>query len=446
MENKKIYLITFIAANGGLLYGLNMAGISGCVDSIQQIFGLSSNSIGLAVSILTLGCLVGSFFVGQLADIISRRGVFILSAIIMALTSLGLFYAQSIVWVIVLRFNSGLVVGAVSVVSPMYISEISPSDKRGTLVSFNQFAITIGILFAYLINFYFKERLAPAVAWHYMLAVPFVFSIVFLVLALFILPHSPRWLMAKGLKAKARDVLYWMMGKKDGRKEYNALQTSFTEASAEEKVVFSDIFRGNMGKVVLLGTLLAVLQQIMGINAVVNYAPVLFKQMGSATDPFMQSIIIGVVNVVFTVVALGFVDRLGRKKLLLIGSVGSTLALLYLVIATVFNMEGIGMSLALFAYIAFFAATWSPIMWVVISEIYPNRIRSTAMSFSTAMSWAFSFLIIQFSPGIIAALGVEFLFGLFAIFGVFSYFFVLRYIPETKGKSLEEIEHELHLD
>ena len=371
MDNKKIYLITFIAANGGLLYGLNMAGISGCVDSIQQIFGLSSNSIGLAVSILTLGCLVGSFFVGQLADIISRRGVFILSAIIMALTSLGLFYAQSIVWVIVLRFISGLVVGAVSVVSPMYISEISPSDKRGTLVSFNQFAITIGILFAYLINFYFKERLAPAVAWHYMLAVPFVFSIVFLLLALFILPHSPRWLMAKGLKAK--DVLYWMMGKKDGRKEYNALQTSFTEASAEEKVVFSDIFRGNIGKVVLLGTLLAVLQQIMGINAVVNYAPVLFKQMGSATDPFMQSIIIGVVNVVFTVVALGFVDWLGRKKLLLIGSVGSTLALLYLVIATVFKMEGIGMSLALFAYIAFFAATWSPIMWVVISEIYPNE-------------------------------------------------------------------------
>lgn len=287
MENKRIYLVTFIATNGGLLYGLNMAGISGCVDSIQRIFGLSSNSIGLTVSILTLGCLVGSFFVGKLADLVSRRGVFILSAILMALTSLGLFYAGSIGWVIALRFISGLVVGAVSVVSPMYISEVSPSDKRGTLVSFNQFAITLGILIAYLVNFYFKDNMKPEVAWHYMLAVPFVFSILFLVLSLFVLPNSPRWLMAKGLKAKAQQVMNWMMGKKEGWKEYEALQASFKETGPVEKIAFRDIFRGNMGKVVMLGTVLAVLQQVIGINAVVNYAPVLYKQMGSATDPFL---------------------------------------------------------------------------------------------------------------------------------------------------------------
>lgn len=446
MDNKRIYLITFIATNGGLLYGLNMAGMSGCVDTVQEIFGLSSSSIGLAVSVLTLGCLVGSFFVGKLADKISRRGVFILSAVIMALTSLGLFFANSITQVIILRFLSGLVVGAVSVVSPMYISEIAPSDKRGMLVSFNQFAITIGILLAYLLNFYFKETFPASQSWHYMLALPLVFSILFLFLSIFILPNSPRWLMANGLKAKAREVLHWIMGQKVGIKEYESLKASFAGQDQSEKVAFTDIFKGNTGKVVLLGTILAVLQQVIGINAVVNYAPTLFSQMGSKTNPLLQSIIIGVINVLFTVIALGFVDRLGRKKLLLIGSVGTTLALLYLVISSLFGLPAIGMSIALFIYIAFFAATWSPIMWVVISEIYPNLIRSTAMSFSTAISWAFSFIIVQFSPQIINSLGVVYLFGLFGIFGLFSFFFVSRFIPETKGKSLEEIQKELHLD
>ncbi|WP_036601737.1 sugar porter family MFS transporter [Olivibacter sitiensis] len=446
MDNKNIYLITFIATNGGLLYGLNMAGISGCVDTIQSIFGLSNNSIGLTVSVLILGCLIGSLFVGKLADLISRKNVFIISAIMMALSSLGLFFANHILLIILFRFISGLAVGAVSVVSPMYISEIAPSDKRGTLVSFNQFAITIGILVAYLFNYYFEKYLDSSIAWHYMLGVPFIFSVVFLLLTIAILPKSPRWLMGQGLEEQAHKVLTFTLGKKLAKQEFDSLVNSFSDSSNKTKVKFGDIFKEKTGKVVLLGTVLAVLQQAMGINAVVNYAPVIFAETGSQSDPFFQSILVGLINTVSTVIALKFVDRLGRKLLLLIGSVGSMLSLFYLVFAMLYHLSPTSILVAVLIFIGFFAATWSPIMWVVISEIYPNRIRSTAMSFSTAMSWTSSFLIVQFSPSILASLGSEFLFGLFGLFALASFFFVWKYIPETKSKTLEQIEKELGLD
>ena len=343
------------------------------------------------------------------------------------------------------RVLSGIAVGATSVVGPMYISEISPAKRRGKLVSFNQFAITIGIVLAYVFD-YFLIGLGDQ-SWRYMLAVPALFGVIYFLLLILKFPESPRWLLANNRKDEAIKVLTDIGGKELLDTELPEMESVIKAENGKEKMRFAELFKGKTGKIVLIGTLIAAFQQITGINAVIMFAPDIFQAAGSAKgDSMMQAMIVGLVNFLMTIVALGLVDKKGRKTLLLWGAVGMIISLAYLSYEFARPVQnGIGVLVALLIYISFFAASFAPVMWVIISEIYPNRIKGMAMSFSTAVSWLCTFLTVYFAPIIQGTLGLQYLFGIFGLFSIIAFIFVKLWIPETKGKSLEQIERELGL-
>lgn len=445
MNTKYLYWITFVAVNGGLLFGLNMAGIAGANDLIKQDFSLSDSGLGTVASFLMIGCLIGAFFTGSIAEKYGRKNVMIITAIIYIISSLGCAFATSFIGLTIFRVLSGFAVGATSVVGPMYISEISPANKRGTLVSFNQFAITIGIFLAYVFD-YFLINLGQE-SWRYMLGVPALFGIIFLLYLVFSFPESPRWLLAKGKKDEAVEILNKIGGDSYVKNELPEMEKSINAEKNKEKASSKELFNVKTGKIVAIGTLIAAFQQITGINAVLIFAPDIFRSAGVGGDTaLLQSMIVGIVNVLMTIVALKLVDSKGRKTLLLWGAFGMAVSLGYLTYAFLQpEKNSMGVLIALLGYISFFAASFAPVMWVIISEIYPNRIKGLAMSFSTAVSWGCTFLTVYFAPIIRANLGDSALFGIFGIFTVIAFIFVKFWIPETKGKSLEQIEKELGL-
>jgi sugar porter (SP) family MFS transporter len=444
-NNKYLYWTTFVAINGGLLFGLNMAGISGAVEMIKGQFSLTDSGLGTVAALLTFGCLVGALFTGTFTEKFGRKNVMITTAVLYIVSALGCALAESATMLIVFRILSGLAVGGTSVVVPMYISEIAPAHNRGRLVSFNQFAITIGIVLAYIFDYLligFGEN-----AWRYMLVVPGVFGILYLFFLVTKFPESPRWLLAHGKKDAAIKVLTNIGGQSLVTTELPEMEKALIAEQKKEKMSFGELFKGKTGKIVLIGTLIAALQQITGINAVIMFSPEIFKAAGSAQgDSVMQAMIVGLVNFLMTIVALWLVDKRGRKTLLLWGAVGMIVSLAYLTFEFAKPVQnGAGVLVALLVYISFFAASFAPVMWVIISEIYPNRIKGLAMSFSTAVSWLCTFLTIYFAPVIQGSLGLSYLFGIFGVFSIIAFVFVKIWIPETKGKSLEQIEQELGL-
>lgn len=444
-NNKYLYWITFVAINGGLLFGLNMAGISGAVEMIKGEFSLTDSGLGTVAALLTIGCLVGALFTGNFTEKYGRKNVMIFTSILYIISAFGCALAESATMLTLMRVLSGFAVGATSVVAPMYISEIAPAHSRGRLVSFNQFAITIGIVLAYIFD-YFLMDLGDN-SWRYMLAVPGVFGIVFFILLIVRFPESPRWLLAHGKQEAAVKVLANIGGQKLVDAELPEMEKALHAEQKKEKMMFSELFKGKTGKIVLIGTLIAALQQITGINAVIMFSPEIFKAAGSAqTDSVMQAMIVGLVNFLMTIVALWLVDKKGRKTLLLWGAAGMIASLAYLTVEFARPVQnGVGVLVALLVYISFFAASFAPVMWVIISEIYPNRIKGMAMSFSTAVSWLCTFLTVYFAPVIQGSLGLNYLFGIFGVFSIIAFIFVKIWIPETKGKSLELIERELGL-
>jgi len=445
MNNRYLYWITFVAINGGLLFGLNMAGIAGATDMIKAEFSLTDSGLGTVAALLTIGCLIGALFTGNFTERYGRKNVMIFTAVVYIISALGSALSESSLMLTVFRVLSGLAVGATSVVGPMYISEISPAAKRGTLVSMNQFAITIGIVVAYVIDYLVMDW--GENSWRYMLAVPAVFGVIYLIFLLSSFPQSPRWLLSKYRRNDAIKVLEKIGGKALIESELPEMEQAILAEQGKQKVKISELFKGKTGKIVLIGTLIAALQQITGINAVIMFSPDIFQVAGSAKgDSMMQAMIVGLVNFLMTIVAIWLVDRKGRKTLLLWGATGMIFSLAYLTYA--FSMptqHGVSVLIALLVYISFFAASFAPVMWVIISEIYPNRIKGLAMSFSTAISWLCTFLTVYFAPVIQGALGLNYLFGIFGIFSVIAFVFVKIWIPETKGKSLEQIEIELKL-
>ena len=444
-NNKYLYWITFVAINGGLLFGLNMAGISGAVDMIKGEFSLSDSGLGTVAALLTVGCLVGALFTGSFTEKYGRKNVMIFTAVVYIISAFGCAFSESATMLTILRVLSGLAVGATSVVAPMYISEIAPAHNRGRLVSFNQFAITIGIVLAYIFDYFligFGEN-----SWRYMLAVPGVFGVFFLFFLIVKFPESPRWLLAHGKKDEAIKILTSIGGGSLVREELPEMESTLLAEQKKEKMSVGELFRGKTGKIVLIGTIIAALQQITGINAVIMFAPDIFQAAGSVkSDSVMQAMIVGLVNFLMTIVALWLVDKRGRKTLLLWGAVGMIASLAYLTLEFAKPLQnGTGVLIALLVYISFFAASFAPVMWVIISEIYPNRIKGLAMSFSTAVSWLCTFLTVYFAPVIHGALGLQYLFGIFGVFSILAFVFVKFWIPETKGKSLEQIEKELGL-
>jgi sugar porter (SP) family MFS transporter len=445
MNNRYLYWITFVAINGGLLFGLNMAGIAGATDMIKGEFSLTDSGLGTVAALLTIGCLIGALFTGNFTEKYGRKNVMIFTAVVYIISALGSALSTSSAMLTIFRVLSGLAVGATSVVGPMYISEISPAHRRGTLVSMNQFAITIGIVVAYVIDYLVMDMGDDS--WRYMLVIPAFFGVIYLILLLTAFPKSPRWLLSKHRRAEAVAVLEKIGGKELIEKELPEMEQSVLAEQGKQKVKFSEIFRGKTGKIVLIGTLIAALQQITGINAVIMFSPDIFQVAGSAKgDSMMQAMIVGLVNFLMTIVAIWLVDRKGRKTLLLWGAVGMVISLAYLTFEFAQPVQnGTGVLIALLVYISFFSASFAPVMWVIISEIYPNRIKGVAMSFSTAVSWLCTFLTVYFAPVIQGTLGLHYLFAIFGIFSVIAFVFVKIWIPETKGKSLEQIEKELKL-
>lgn len=438
-DNQSLFLYTFITVFGGLIVGLNMAGISGAIPSIQNQFQLDDMSLGFVVSILTIGCLFGAILGGGISDKLGRKKVMFASASLFIVSSLGCALSSSVYGLISFRLIGGFGIGMISAVAPIYISEISPARLRGTLVSYNQLAIVIGILIAYVVDYILLNHEDN---WRLMLGFPLIFSIIYIML-LTILPESPRWLYANGDKEKTKQII-----SKLGLEKSEIESVISNSKSGKSTVKIRDLFKGKLAKIVLIGSLLAALQQITGINVIINYAPTIFEMTGVAGDiALIQSIYVGIINLIFTLIAVWLVDRVGRKVLLLCGSMGMALSLLYLVYTFIVPAaNGIGSLIAVLCYIGFFAASLAPVMWVVTSEIYPSRIRGTAMSVSTAISWLCTFLTVQFFPWILNNLGGSVAFGIFTIFSIIAFIFILIYIPETKGKSLEEIEKELGLN
>jgi sugar porter (SP) family MFS transporter len=282
--------------------------------------------------------------------------------------------------------------------------------------------------------------------WRLMLSVPMVFGVIFLILLLISFPESPRWLVKDGKKDRAKNILLKIGGNEFANKEIISIAAS-VQKDFTGKAKLADLFKGKMGYVLLLGTLLAVFQQITGINAVINYAPTIFQKTGMAADTaLIQSVIVGLVNFLSTIIAVRLVDRKGRKVLLLWGAAGMTISLIFLSITFIFDVVGsIWVLISLLTYIVFFAASLAPVMWIVTSEMYPTKYRGTAMSFSTAVSWICTLIVVQFFPWVLNNLGGAITFGIFALFSLIAYIFIKRYIPETKGKSLEQIESDLGL-
>jgi sugar porter (SP) family MFS transporter len=422
-----------------------MAGISGAVNMIKSEFTLNDSGLGIVAALLTVGCLIGALFTGYFADKYGRKKVLITTALLYIISAIGCALSGSSAMLVVFRFLSGLAVGATSVAGPMYISEISPAHNRGKLVSMNQFAITFGILLAYIAD-YFLLGLGEN-SWRYMLAVPAVFGAAYLVFLLTSLPESPRWLLSANRKSEAVSVMKKIGGQQLIDDELPEMEKVLSVDKGKRRIHFMEIFKGKTGKIVIIGTLLAAFQQITGINAVIMFAPEIFQSSGSGqVDSMMLSVIVGLTNFFMTMVALWLVDKKGRKTLLLWGAAGMVISLGYLSYEFAKPVQnGVGVLIALLLYISFFAASFAPVMWVIISEIYPNRIKGVAMSFSTAISWLCVFLAVYFAPVIQGAFGLNYLFGIFGLFSILAFVFVKIWIPETKGKTLEEIQTQLGL-
>ena len=313
MNTRFLTWVTFVAVNGGLLYGLNMAGISGAVDGIKTGFSLTDSGLGTVAALLTVGALIGALFTGNFTEMYGRKNVMVATAVLYIISGSGCALAASSFMLIVFRVLSGLAVGATSVVTPMYISEISPAKNRGTMVSFYQFALTIGILLAYIFDYLFVGM--GDSGWRYMLAIPAISGILFLIFLTLKFPESPRWLLSHDKKKEAVEVLIRLGGKQLIKEELPEMEVAIASERKKKKMSVAELFKGKTGKVVLIGTLIAAFQQIIGINAVVMYAPVIFQTAGSAkNDSLMMSMVVGIVNFLMTLFALWLVDKKGRNS------------------------------------------------------------------------------------------------------------------------------------
>jgi SP family arabinose:H+ symporter-like MFS transporter len=436
-----VYRITLVAAVGGLLFGYDTAVIAGAIGFIQKKFQLSPAMVGWVASCVLVGCMIGTAFSGILSDWIGRKKVLMLAGILFAVSSVGTALPQDLFWLIVFRILGGVGVGIASLLAPMYITEIAPASIRGRLVSINQLGIVTGILLIYFVNAFIADLHGEAwnihTGWRWMFASGLIPSLVFLIF-LFFVPESPRWLAKKGSEHAAVVILTKISGPEIAASEIAEIKHTI----ANESDAVSEIFKPGLRKAVIIGIILAICSQVTGINAIMYYAPEIFKSTGDGSQSaLLQTVLVGIVNVLFTLVAIKFVDKAGRKPLLLAGSAGMAICLLVVGGAFYFGfLQGYLVLTAILLYIAFFAVSLGPLTFVVVAEIFPNRTRGRAMSVCLFALWAAVFVVSQLFPILLEQIGTSFTFWIFMIMAVLTWFFVLKVIPETKGKSLEEIE------
>jgi len=452
-----IWLISMVAALGGLLFGWDWVVIGGAKPFFERFFHIQNSAAlsGWANSCALTGCLAGALVAGTLSDRFGRKRLLIAAAALFALTSTGNALAQTFVIFIFWRIVGGVAIGLASSLSPMYISEVAPAQMRGRLVSLNQLSIVIGVLLAQITNWWLVRDLPSGATdsfiqnswfgqqgWRWMFGITAAPSLLFL-LGMFLVPESPRWLLKYARADQARSIL-----RRIGGGDYADAEVRDVEATLSREEVqcvrFADLLDPRLRRALVLGVVLAVFQQWCGINVIFNYAEEIFRAAGYDISSVLKNIAwTGSVNLVFTFVAIGFVDRCGRRPLMLLGSAGLTVVYLVLGVCYRAHVTGLPVLLVVLAAIACYSMSLAPVTWVIISEIFPNRIRGAAMSLAVMALWMACFILTYTFPMLNAWLGAAGTFWLYAMVCVLGGLFIWWKLPETNGQTLEEIERKL---
>lgn len=427
--------ISFISALGGYLFGFDFAVISGALPFLRKEFMLDPLWEGFLTGSLALGCIVGCIIAGNIAEKYGRRPGLMVAALIFAVSSLGIAFSTGLTYFIMMRFAAGIGVGMASMLCPMYIAEISPPKVRGRNVAINQLTVVLGILITNLCNYFLADT--GANAWRWMFGLGVVPSAIFLIGVIW-LPESPRWLLKAGRKADAEKVLDKIGSKPFVEDTMKAIEKSLV---GSEKQSYSAVFAKAVRPAVMVGIGLAVFQQFCGINVVFNYTSTIFESVGSSLNQqLFETVSIGIVNLVFTLLAMWQVDKLGRKPLMLIGSLG--LSIFYLVLAYLLQNHLAAGLVSIFVLLAISTYSFSlaPVTWVLISEIFPNKIRGQASTVAIVALWGAYFILVFTFPILAKVLGTYGPFYLYAAICLLGFVFVLKKVKETKGQTLEELE------
>ena len=453
-----ISMIVAVATIGGLLFGYDSGAVNGTQDGLKTAFDLSDAGLGFTVGSLLIGCAVGAFFAGRLADAIGRRAVMILAALLFVVGALVQGMTDVHTLFVVARFAGGMAVGAASVLSPLYISEMAPANIRGRLTTVQQVMIITGLTLAFVVNYFLAQsagsslgEIAGVTAWRWMYLAQAVPAVVFLV-ALFLIPESPRYLVSRGRDDDARKVLTNLFGPDEAERKIGEIRASF---SADHRPSFRDVAApGTVFRpIVWAGIMLATFQQFVGINIIFYYGETLWRLAGISEEVALErNIISGVVSIAAVLAALAVIDKIGRKPLLLIGSAGMAVTLGAMAWAfsgaasdaagnlMLGETAGYVALVAANLYVIFFNFSWGPVMWVMLGEMFPNQMRGSALAVAGLAQWGANFLVVQTFPPMASGLGLANTYLFYTVSAVISIFLVKKFIKETKGKELEEME------
>ena len=437
-NSRYIIGISFISALGGYLFGFDFAVISGALPFLRTQFTLTPVWEGFLTGSLALGCIVGCLLAGNLADKYGRKPGLIIAALIFAVSSIGIAFSPNLTYFLVLRFAAGIGVGMASMLCPMYIAEVSPAEVRGRNVAINQLTVVIGILVTNLVNYFLADNGVDA--WRWMFGLGAVPSAIFLIGVTW-LPESPRWLMKSGQVAKAQLILNKIGSPAFVDTTMKAIEKSLVGSTKQSyKMVFEKAVR----PAVIVGITLAVFQQFCGINVVFNYTSTIFESVGANLNrQLFETVSIGVVNLVFTLLAMWQVDKLGRRPLMLVGSLGLSILYIILAIALQNHFPAGLVSILVLLAISTYAISLAPVTWVLISEIFPNKIRGVASSVAIVSLWGAYFILVFTFPILAKTLGTYGPFYLYAGICLAGFWFVKARVKETKGQTLEELEENL---
>ncbi|WP_100004578.1 sugar porter family MFS transporter [Staphylococcus pseudintermedius] len=434
--NKK--MIFFIGALGGLLYGYDMGVISGALLYLKDDIPLNAYTEGLVVSSMLVGAIVGAGLSGPLSEKLGRRRLVFMISIVFIIGALILALAPTMEILVLGRVIIGLAVGGSTAIVPVYLSELAPTDARGSLSSLNQLMITIGILASYLVNYAF----APIEGWRWMLGLAVVPSVILMIGVIF-MPESPRWLLEKRGEKAARDVMKLTYPASEIDHEIENMKKINQIADNTWTVLKSPWLLST----IIIGSVFALLQQLIGINAIIYYAPKTFATAGfGESTAILSTVGIGVVNVLVTIFAISIIDKIDRKKLLVIGNIGMVASLL--IMSALIWLIGVNSAawiilLCLTTFIIFFGVSWGPVLWVMLPELFPMRARGAATGIAALVLSIGSLLVAQFFPVLTDVLQVQQVFLIFAVIGIIAMIFVIKFLPETRGRSLEQIEQDL---
>ena len=433
-------LISIVAALGGLLFGFDTAVIAGALQYLKPYFHLNDAELGLVVAAASIGCIPGALFAGYLADKYGRKNLMIVTSILYVIAAIGSGIAGSFAQLVIYRLVGGVAIGMASTLAPIYISEVAPPTFRGRLGMLQQLAIVTGILLSFISNYLIVNSsfLSPGDDyWRYMLAAAVIPSGIFFFLLLLV-PESPRWLISKDKIIDAKKIFGKIYSEQESQAQVKIVSDNI---ASEEKPALRDVLTPRFKKVVIIGLVFASIAQLTGINIVFYYAPLIFAKTHVGGSVLFQTVLTGVVNLIFTLLAFPLIDRLGRKKLLLAGSCIMGLCMFTLAALFYFDMlHNYFVLVTIFVYIGGFACTWGVVLWVYVAEIFPNKIRGNATSIAVFGNWVANTIVSLTFPVMLAQLGAVATFGIYGIINISMVLFVSRYVFETKGVPLEKIE------